>query len=426
MKSIKQIHSGKSLTSALLMLILLAFGRAYAASPPVVSNVSGRQRTDGSKLVDITYTISDADSTNVSISVLISKDSGVTWDVPAVTFTGDYGGNIAVSATPTPKAIVWNAGADWDGQFSTNCRARVIANDANPDGFVTIPAGSFVMGDSLGDSVQFYPSNSDNELPTKTFTLSQFRIEKTMVTGARWQAVAQWALLHNYSFLRTYSTAGSLPVTNIYWDDALIWCNARSEMEGLVPVYYTTSSQTTVLRSAMDIPGDNVKWSANGYRLPTEAEWEKAARGGLPGKRFPWGDTISQAQANYYSTNQVDGYNGTVSLTYDISPTRGCHPIYACAASPVASFGPNGYGLFDLVGNGGQFCWGIGPYSSLPTTDPRGPLGSAGAVVAFRGALSAFGIGADTANILRCSYRGLPIVGDPTRTQESFRCVKAP
>ena len=88
------------------------------------------------------------------------------------------------------------------------------------------------------------------------------------------------------------------------WYDAVKWCNARSQQAGLTPVYYTDAGMTQVYTNGY-ADAVYVNWAANGYRLPTEAEWEKAARGGLSGQRFPWGNTISESQANYYGDTRL-------------------------------------------------------------------------------------------------------------------------
>jgi formylglycine-generating enzyme len=140
-----------------------------------------------------------------------------------------------------------------------------------------------------------------------------------------------------------------------------------------VPAYYTDAGLSVRYRTGqVNVQTNWVNWSS-GYRLPTEAEWEKAARGGVSGHRFPWSnvDTITHNQANYYSDS---------AYAYDVSPTRGYHPTFATGGSPYTSpvdyFPSNGYGLYGMAGNLWEWCWDWyagAYYSSSPGTDPRGP-----------------------------------------------------
>ena len=226
------------------------------------------------------------------------------------------------------------------------------------EGFSLIPAGAFAMG------------NSSNDTPTRTVTLGAFYIGKDEVTGSEWDMVRSWAESKGYIDLLTGSSkAINHPIHTISWHDAVKWCNARSEKEGLTPVYYVDDAQKQIYRTGkVNITNAQVKWSANGYRLPTEAEWEKAARGGLSGKRFPWGDTINHNDANYYD--------------------NGHHPIYATGdqpyTSPVGSFAANGYDLYDAAGNVYEWCWDrFGAYAAGSQTNPYGALSGDSRV--FRG-----------------------------------------
>jgi formylglycine-generating enzyme required for sulfatase activity len=246
-----------------------------------------------------------------------------------------------------------------------------------PEDFVLIPSGSFEMGDSFNEG-------EADELPVHTVYISAFYAQRTEVTKAQWDDVAGWAEMHSYDIhpASGWGKAANHPVCFVSWLECVKYANAKSEREGLTPVYTAGGS---VFRTGESEP--EINYAANGYRLPTEAEWEKAARGGLSGRRFPWGDEISHSQANYWSSS---------SYFYDISPTRGYHPTYNDGVrpytSPVASFAENGYGLYDMAGNVWEWCgdwYSSSYYSTSPTTDPTGPSSSTARV--YRGGGDAFG-----------------------------------
>lgn len=277
-------------------------------------------------------------------------------------------------------------------------------------GMAYIPAGSFTMGNALVNDPDL-----SAELPTHTVTVGAFYMDKYHVTKALWDEVYQWGTNHGYAFDNPGLGKGtSHPVHTINWYDIVKWCNARSEKEGRTWAYYIDGAQTVVYRKGqVDVQNGWVKWNM-GYRLPTEAEWEKAARGGLSGKRFPWGDTITHSQANYFSV---------ASYTYDISSTRGFHPNYQIGGqpftNPVGSFAANDYGLYDMAGNVYQWCWDwSGTYGSASQIDPLGPL--SGGSRLFRG-----GVWSNPPDNCRVAYRGTqnPTNGDHTR---GFRCVLLP
>jgi formylglycine-generating enzyme required for sulfatase activity len=254
-----------------------------------------------------------------------------------------------------------------------------------PEGFVLIPAGPFQMGDQSNPLVGY-----SNELPVHTVQVSGFFMGKYEVTKEEWDAVRAWGLTNGYTDLAVgnggYASKGANhPVHSITWSDMVKWCNARSQKEGLSPCYSVGGSIYK-----LGIRSDVVcNWSANGHRLPTEAEWEKAARGGVEGKNFAWGDTISQSQANYmvYSSDGITNY-----FSYDVTPRPPgsvisyLHPVYAVGnypwSSPVGSFAPNGYGIHDMAGNVWEWCWDSdGPYAAGSQTDPRGPSSDSNRVI---------------------------------------------
>ena len=358
----------------LALLVGLLAGAWLQAAAPVVSNVRSAQRA-GTRVVDIFYDLADADRGSLTVSVAVSTNGGVSYRPGPGSFTGALGAGIAPGRN---KQITWNAAADLPAQLFANVRVSVPASDVPvPGGMALISAGSFTMGNTFAGEGYGY------ELPTHPVYVSAFYMDKYEVTEALWDDVYNWAITHGYSFeYGALGKANNRPAQSMTWYDAVQWCNARSEKESKTPAYYTDAGLSVRYRAGQVAP--YVNWSG-GYRLPTEAEWEKAARGGASGHRFPWADvdTITHSRANYHSYGA-----GNTSYPYDVSPTSGWHPTFNDGlypyTSPVGYFAANGYGLYDMAGNVWEWCWNwYGSYSSGSQTDPRGP--ASGSYRVFRG-----------------------------------------
>jgi formylglycine-generating enzyme required for sulfatase activity len=238
-----------------------------------------------------------------------------------------------------------------------------------PDHLALIKGGTFEMGDVMGDK------EHHNET-VHTVTVSDFLLAKHQLTFEEYDVFCKkWGK-------EPPSDAGwrrgQRPVINVSWYDAIEYCNWRSEEEGLDPVF--------------DIKGKKItpNWKAKGYRLPTEAEWEYAAREGGKKVRFGNGKNIANPQ-------EIN-FNGSQAHKKPYSEVG----AYREKTVPVGSLKcSNDLGLHDMSGNVWEWCWDwYGDNHNGPSTNPQGP--DIGSVRVIRG-----GSWVDYPANVRVAYRGV-------------------
>ncbi len=258
-----------------------------------------------------------------------------------------------------------------------------------PDRFVKIEGGTFQMGDIMGDKE--YNNETLHPVTVSTFYLSPYEVtfeeydRYCETTGKEKPGDQSWG-------------RGKRPAINVSWYDAVEYCNWRSQQAKLKPVY--------------TINGTNVSadWSANGYRLPTEAEWEYAARAvnGKGGGKVRFGNGKDVADPKEINFDGRKDYKKPYSIVGE----------YRGKTTPVGDFPPNSLGLYDMSGNVWEWCWDW--YDTYPTasqTDPKGA--SSGSYRVYRGgSWSSFPVGA------RCAKRVLN-APDNRSSNRGFRLARA-
>ena len=267
------------------------------------------------------------------------------------------------------------------GDFIFAVSSGGSSGDVTPYNFVRINGGTFTMGSLTNET-----GRNDDEEPQHQVTIKSFYIGKYEVTQKEFREV----MGTNPSNFK----GDNLPVENVSWYDAIEYCNRRSELERLTPVYMIDKTRSDPNNKHSY---DNVRWmvtwnrNANGYRLPTEAEWEYACRAGT---------TTAYNIGNSLSTNLAN-YNNTLNKTTN-----------------VGSYVPNPWGLHDIHGNVWEWCWDwFGNYSGRALIDPMGV--SSGYSRVMRG-----GSWFNTAHNARSAMRGEELPYN-RRTDLGFRVVRA-
>lgn len=351
----------------------------------------------------------------------------------AVDFTMGSFPNLAVDAL---YAIDWLSGTNWVRDW------RVPGNVAATGhlGYAAVPVTMRVrilstnVPPAVSNMVWVFEGTYAAGAPgaTRNVTLPGYYIDRTEVTEELWSEVATWAVTNGYTLPDPLALGTDYPVVDVTWYDAIAWCNARSEHEGLTPTYYVDATLTNAWRGG-DAPASihQSATSSVSYRLPTEAEWERAARGLLADTWYPWGGTnaaVDHDEANVRNSGDLSEVlpslltpaGGHQDLRYAYigqMPSPGGAEISPWG-SYVVRYPVTGWGTVDMAGNVWEWCSDWYRYAApTGTNNPSGP--SSGTYRVIRG--GSYGNDADRCTVFHRGFQR-PEVG---RVCTGFRCVRS-
>ncbi len=307
------------------ILIFLTFSIFCQNNAPVASNISVAQRTDGSKIIDIYYDVTDADGDSLTITLYISSDDGVNWDITPTQLSGDIGAGIL---SGTGKHILWNAGDEATGYEGSQFKFKVIANDGQ-EGFewCYVPEGIFTYGEF--DEIQLIPYD---------FQIMKYEVTNSQYVTFLEEALANGDITVTTSTVEGYYTGDENYSAGSYLFLDLVDSDCRIDWTG---------TEFTIVSGYEDHPVVEITWFGSwafadfyGFDLPTEFEWEKAAHGNT-GYDYPWGNSIDGSMANYFDsgdpwepgTTPIGMYNGQIIQDFQTADS------------------PSPFGGYDMVGN---------------------------------------------------------------------------
>jgi len=294
-------------------------------------------------IASVNLTVNQTQLLTETIAPTNASNQSVNWTSSNATIATVVTGLVTAKAVGIDTVTVTTV----DGNKKATCVVTVTL-PVIPDGFVFVEGGTFQMGQinpNIGGT-----GESDDEQPVHTVTLSSFYIEKHEVTQTKWITTMGSNPSH-------FTSGQNRPVEMVSWYDALVYCNKRSITEGLTPCYSINGSTNPTIWGAVPTNSNTTwnsvvcNWSAKGYRMPTEAEWEYAAKGGKHSQNYTYSGSNTISDVAWYSSNSY------------------------VETHPVGGKLPNELGIYDMSGNVYEWNWDWYWYGSYSTSAQNNPTG---------------------------------------------------